>query len=560
MLSSAKMDTSLHEMKSLCHHEPPPIGFMRVTLVGAGPPKGVPALGHFDERGCVCAEVLANPCSRNARLSSSLLITFQPLFCASMTNGLEADKTGSEDEEKARHVETMPIATGEKQKASHNSFTSLLYNTLHGRRVHHVLVDCGKMFRDAYFHVLRYENLRCLNGLFLTSSSPSSLGGLDDLRDLQSMSCELGVGEWCVHHFIPTYVLPETLQALRTKVSYILQNSLIMGPCPSSEAEYISGWTEMKEKREKENAPKEWNNIGIRRSTSLQIYTIPSSLPRTVQENHAAASSGSGKEPASGVDGVPARIYVDAFGPNVPVYSLPIIRGGEGEEQHTPSPTTTGCTPSSSFSSSFGLAFGRGIRLKSNHRGWRSPCDVPVSPPSSLLAALATTNASSGEAEGSCVVYLPYLGSGVSEGTAAFLDSLEQIDLLIVECLHGPSKEALREASEGKCTSGADKEDSPRGGEDAEIEKLLMVVRRWRPLQVITTGMSCSIRVKENGVKVQKHQKGRASQTGDDLCEWLRWKLTEGLQGKEGKGNQNTEGYTPVVSMGYDGLSVVLPL
>lgn len=576
------MNCKTKEIKVFSHNEPPDPGFMRVTLVGSGPPQGVPVLGHFQERGCVCAEVLDHPLSRDARLSASLLITFQPLLPSQMSGAWIEDRYQSDPDEKRSSFRTPPTSpTSEKQKTSHHSFTSPVYNTLHGARVHHILIDCGKMFRDAYFKVLLNENLRCLNGLFLTSSSASSLGGLDDLRDLQSMSCELGVGEWFVHHFIPTYVLPEILQKLQCKVPYILRNSLVMGSCPSSPSEYFAGWSKMKKSREAENAPRQWNNIGIRRSTALQIYTIPLASSPSVStgmkayppthegkknSDHPSGYSADEKDNASNI---PVKIYVDAFGPDVPVYALPL--GGVEKNTHTP------LNSSAQLPTCFGLAFGRGIRMKPTAQGmvFTPLLFSKTSPPPLLRDAPCTTSTEEAvttegktalDTGGSCVVYLPYVGCGLSEGSLAFLNSLQRIDLLILECLCGPPKSestgvSTVERNLSSNTSGVhsllfDAEESNR----LAMENVLMMVRGWRPLHVVTTGMSCSISGGDNREKVEDSvESSFSSERGENICTWLRKKLEDRLPA-ENESGQSVERYSPIVSMGYDGLSVMLPL
>lgn len=580
----SKWKPHTRKMSALAQLEPPPPGYMRMTLVGSGSEKGVPVLGHFEERGCLCTEVFENPLSRDARLSAALLVTFQPLTsCADPT---DADQTTLCDGDHQKT--TFPTSTPatlfpfspplEKQKTSHNSFTSPLYNTLHDVHVHHILVDCGRMFRDAYFKVLLRENLRCLNALFLTSNSISSLGGLDDLRDLQSMSCELGVGEWCIHHFIPTFVLPHTLETLREKVPYILQNSLIMGSCPSNRRDYLAGWSEMKKKRAEEQAPKEWNNIGIRRSTALQLYAIPFSAPvkqeggsvikhvKNVANENRSGDRGEEEEESGDA---PTRVYVDAFGPDVPVYTVPL--GGPTNESRE---NTAGVwMGSSKRSSCFGLVFGQGTRLSSTSETFVKASMPPSrfsSSPSSFSPTLSSREETHGSTKGSCVAYLPYLRCEIPESSVAFLDRLERIDLLIFECPYGPLEKESSDPPVEKDVRGSDGVDHAGGtslvreevGEHVVVmQRILAMVRRWRPLHVVTTGMSCDIRGECPRRTDSKEEENEAfGEWGEKMCAWLRTKLAEEPIAREKEEEQGTENYAPIVSMGYDGFSVLLPV
>lgn len=567
-------------MSALTQLEPPPPGYMRVTLVGSGSEKGVPVLGHFEERGCLCAEVFVNPLSRDARLSAALLVTFQPLS-SSATPGDGNEAILCEDgNQKTAFTTATPVTLSpippplEKQKTSHNSFTSPLVNNLQGTHVHHILVDCGRMFRDAYFKVLLRENLRCLNALFLTSSSIASLGGLDDLRDLQSMSCELGVGEWSIHHFIPTFVLPQTMETLREKVPYILQNSLIMGSCPSNRKEYLAGWTEMKKKRAEERAPKEWNNIGIRRSTALQLYAIPFSVPaeregddviNDVKNVGNEERSGHGEKEEGGGD-APTRVYVDAFGPDIPVYTVPL--GGPTNERREN--TVPECIVSSKRSPCFGLVFGQGTQFKSIPEASVKTSLPPSRSSSSPPPTLFSSGETHADTKGSCVVYLPYLRYEIPESSVTFLDRLEKIHLLIFECPYGPPDKESHylpvQKEEGVRSGEVHTGDTLLVHEEVRedvviMERILSLVRRWRPLHVITTGMSCDIRGGCIGKTDLNEEKNEAfGEWGEKMCAWWTTKLTENPIAREKEEEKGRESYAPIVSMGYDGFSVLLPL
>lgn len=297
---------------------------MRLTLVGSGADTGVPVIGHYDGAGCACEDAIQHPTGFHARNVASLLIT---LRCQDGDPDLSRGEATDEKQDCATTASSTNTnstpgqsSTSPTAKRSHADFTSPLYNTLHGERVYHLLVDSGKTMRDAYFRVMTRENLRSVDSLFLTSGKPSSMAGVDDLRDLQSMS-SVGHGEWLIHHYIPTFVLPQTKAALEGTVKYIIRNSIDMGSSCSSKEAYTAAWEKIKHARASERQTA-WNNIGIRRSTALQLLTVP--------------------------DAAPEKVYVPPCGPNVPVYTLP-LRSGEGGQD-----------------ASLGLAFGRGIAFRSH--------------------------------------------------------------------------------------------------------------------------------------------------------------------------------------------------
>eukprot|EP00796_Vickermania_ingenoplastis_P010181 gene10181-7132_t len=397
------------------HKQPPPAGCMRLTLVGSGAATGVPVVGHFGG-GCACEDAVAHPDGPHARNVAALLITFRT--------------PGDEAAEAAAPPAAAP-QTG--AKSSHADFTSPMLNTLHGVKVHHALVDCGKTFRDAYFRVLTSENLRSVDALFLTSGKPSAMSGVDDLRDLQSMSS--AGGEWHIHRYIPSYMLPQTRAALGGAVPYIVRNSLDMGPSQDSREGHEAAWEAAKVRRAAESH-RAWNNIGIRRSTSLQLITVPTASP--------------------------ARIYVPPFG-DTPVYAVPVSSGSSGAEL------------------SLGLVFGRGTRFKGEP----------------------------GPRSGSCVAYLSDVAS-LPVAALAFLHRLEAIDLLIVDCLHGPG----RSDPAHLC-----------------MDQAADLAARLRPQRVVTTGMSCDL-------------------FQDEALPALEAAMAERLP----------SGSAVAVSIGYDGLDMVLPL
>lgn len=288
-------------MSTSGHHPPPPLGYLRLTLVGCGADSGVPVLGHSKELNCACDEAIQHPNGFTARSTTSLLCTFSPSASAGKLFPVEELNSGT---------------------VSHGDFTSPTFNTLDGEMVRHVLIDCGKQFRDAYFNVMTNHNVRSVDALFITSDSLSySIGGLDDLRDLQSMR-STSEGEWIVHHFIPTYLLPSSKKVFTDRFPYIRSNSMDLGECSETKEEH-ENLLDKEKKRLEEAKSKPWNNIGIRRSTALHLLTVPMAVPR--------------------------QVYVEAFAQcDIPVFVVP-LNGGEGGAEK-----------------SYGLVFGRGVAFNKN--------------------------------------------------------------------------------------------------------------------------------------------------------------------------------------------------
>lgn len=474
---------------TLVHSEAPPDGFMRFTLVGSGAASGVPVMGHFSGNGCACEEAIAHPMGPDARNVASLLITV-PLRltqAAEMAeaereaDAMKADEKGQSTRDDTREHDASKEAAAAASsptsaKPAHNNFTSPLFNTLRGRKVFHVMVDCGKTFRDAYFRILTRENLRSLDALFFTTGKPSAISGVDDLRDLQSMESTPD-GEWLIHHYIPTYVLPQTKRDLHGTVKYIMNNSIDMGPSHSTRTEYEKAWEAVKQQREAARPGKAWNNIGIRRSAALQLMTVS--------------------------DFLPTPLYVPSFD-DLPVYALPLYcQGREKTEMRMLDGTIT------SNEMSMGLVIGRGARCRK----------------STTMGMTPRGDRKEDTVGGSCAVYLSHV-SHIPEATMEFLEDLAVIDVLFIDCLHGPGI-----ASE----------------EHYCMDEVAELAARLLPKRLITTGMSCDV-LSGEGQRQLDHAVQRAIARRD--C---------GENQEHGTCSQRSPSIVDV-AIGYDGLVVELPM
>ncbi|CBH12407.1 hypothetical protein, conserved [Trypanosoma brucei gambiense DAL972] len=246
--------------------------FCSVTIVGSGVSTGVPVIGHLSSD-CACAEAFRDPQGPDRRNNVSLLITVRDAEC-----------TGSDSED--------------------------------DRNAKHVLIDCGKTFRDAYFRVLAKHKVRYLDGLLLTHDHADAAGGVDDLRDLQRVTVDDASKCCTIEQYISTYASEKTIESLRQQFGYIVRNSWLMGPAPTTAEEHELVVKRVREDREREG---QTDNIGYRRSAALHLYTLP--------------------------DTHPSSFYIPGFGENFPMYALP-VEHGKGYM-------------------SLGFVFGRGVALRS---------------------------------------------------------------------------------------------------------------------------------------------------------------------------------------------------
>ncbi|ESL09019.1 hypothetical protein TRSC58_03268 [Trypanosoma rangeli SC58] len=225
-------------------------GSFSLTIVGSGVSTGVPVIGHrFGD--CACVAALQHSEGPNRRNNVSLLITVpSPPGDCSGTQGVK-----------------------------------------------HILIDCGKTFRDAYFRVLAKHHVQTVDALLLTHDHADAMGGLDDIRDLQRSRTE-GHDDWFIEQYVPTYASEKTINVLRKQFGYILRNSREIGPAPRTAEEHEVLMQRVAEERKRAGLT---NNIGVRRSAALDLFTLP--------------------------DNAPTSFYIPALGADFPIYAIPVEHG-----------------------------------------------------------------------------------------------------------------------------------------------------------------------------------------------------------------------------------------
>ncbi|KPA85752.1 hypothetical protein ABB37_00112 [Leptomonas pyrrhocoris] len=361
----------------------PPAGFMTLTVVGSGVSTGIPVIGHYG-RGCACDDAVANPSGLNNRNNISMLLTLPRGDLPTLSGRQKSAPETSSAAQQAEEAEAEPQSY-QCWNTSHACFTTdQAGNYIHDKPVAHILIDCGKTFRDAYFKVMIRWNIRAVDTLLLTHGHADAIAGLDDLRDLQMMHM-ISTGEWVVDSFIPTYLSYTTMETLQRAVDYIVRNSVESGPAMPSPAEHAAQLSACLEERGAkslaavQNGEKEggWRNIGVRRSTALDFFYVDDVKPKRVHLPITATADTGG-----------------ATESELPFYSFP-VEHGRGYI-------------------SMAYVFGRGTAFKSK-------LEDGVSPP-----------------EGSCVVYISDV-SAVPRDSMLFLQDLVRIDILYVDCL-GPQK------------------------------------------------------------------------------------------------------------------------
>ncbi|KAG5504986.1 hypothetical protein JKF63_04433 [Porcisia hertigi] len=368
----------------------PPPGYMSLTVVGSGVSTGVPVIGHFG-RGCACEDATANPSGPNSRNNISLLITLPrrdlPDLPGAQTATPAADIAETEhDSRKQGDGSTACPLSNVAPSPSHSRFAAgLTGNYIGTKPVAHILIDCGKTFRDAYFRVMIWCNVRTVDTLLLTHGHADAIAGLDDLRDLQPMHM-LPTGDWIVDHFVPTYLTPSTLATLERSVDYIIRNSIKSGKAMTRPEEHAAQLVECLHRREAQAmangmAHKEggWRNIGIRRSTALDLFCMDEERPLRMHLPITATAATAGGAEAEA---------------DLPFYSFPVEHG-------------KGYT-------SMAWVFGRGTAFKSQQG--QQPGQK--------------------QSQGSCVVYISDV-SDIPPTSMAFLQDLVKIDVLVLDMLAG---------------------------------------------------------------------------------------------------------------------------
>ncbi|ORC87976.1 uncharacterized protein TM35_000192200 [Trypanosoma theileri] len=220
-----------------------------ITIVGSGVSTAIPVIGHFSGN-CACAAALKDMNGPNRRNNVSLLIT-------------------------------VP-----SRDASHSDGA-----------VKHILIDCGKTFRDAYFRVLAKHKVQYVDALLITHDHADAVAGIDDLRDLQYMTVDEN-DDWFVKQYISTYTSAKTVNNMKEQFGYIYRNSRLVGPAPESKEAHEALLQHFTEECKQKKIS---NNIGKRRSTALDFFTLP--------------------------DTIPTPFYIPALGSDFPMYAVPVEHG-----------------------------------------------------------------------------------------------------------------------------------------------------------------------------------------------------------------------------------------
>ncbi|GET88581.1 hypothetical protein, conserved [Leishmania tarentolae] len=370
----------------------PPPGYMILTVVGSGVSTGVPVIGHLG-LGCACEHAITDPSGPNCRNNISLLITLPRRSLPDLqvtqmesTTTATTPLTGTKDSENnggnSSGGSVADAVSARAARPSHSCFAAERFSNYIGTKpVAHILIDCGKTFRDAYFKVMIRCNVRTVDTLLLTHGHADAVAGLDDLRDLQTMHM-VSTGDWVIDSFVPTYLSPSTLKTLEKSVDYIIRNSLKSGNAMSTPSEHAAQLAERLQEREAQavangTARKKggWRNIGIRRSTALDLFCMDEERPMRMHlPITATAATAGGTDAAS----------------DLPFYSFP-VEHGKGYV-------------------SMAWVFGRGTAFKSQQTQQQQ------------------------QPEGSCVVYISDV-SHIPATSMAFLEDLVKIDVLFLDCL-----------------------------------------------------------------------------------------------------------------------------
>ncbi|KPI89422.1 hypothetical protein ABL78_1458 [Leptomonas seymouri] len=356
---------------------------MRLTFVGTGVSCAIPVIGHLTSN-CACRDAIQHPDGPNRRNNVALLISL-PYSKASVSGEKRANEDGS------REVEW-----------------------------HHILIDCGKTFRNAYMRVLAPIGVRFVDALLLTHGHADAMHCVEELCGMQTEAARdykasapippskqttdapCGTDD-SVHEIpralrrIPTYLTHPTLEQIEMVSRELVRSSFHVGLAPTSREMYVRAlW-------EADNATSSYvaeTSAFNAPSTVMDLFFLDEKAPQriympigpfTTQPFFVAA----GPEQSAVCTPPSAMAQADE---ELPFYSFPV--------EHGP------------LYISMCFVFGRGISFKSRQREG----------PSSSLP------------EGSCVVYISDV-SAIPEGSMAFLLDLVKIDILILDLLaeHGTS-------------------------------------------------------------------------------------------------------------------------
>lgn len=364
---------------------------MRLTFLGTGASCAIPVIGHLDTN-CACRDAIRNPDGPNCRNNVALLI--------SLAFSEAAGSGGSSGEETSRPVE---VHDGEEADW------------------HHILIDCGKTFRNACLRVLAPLRVRVVDALVLTHGHADAMQCVEELCSMQTeaareikaavspassrqathdvigsgSSGEAAIEETEVEiprtlRRIPTYLTYPTLEQIEMVSRDLVRSSFHVGPAPSSRGMYAQAM------RETADAV-----------SSYATETSALNTPATVMDLFFLDEAR------------PMRIYVPV-GPNAE-QDAPTGGGTTALPTSDPSPWSAAAgLPFYSFPVEHGpqyismcFVFGSGTAFASQLG------TAPASPP-----------------QGGCVVYMSDV-SAVPANSMTFLLDLVKIDVLVLDLLAG---------------------------------------------------------------------------------------------------------------------------
>ncbi|GET88582.1 hypothetical protein, conserved [Leishmania tarentolae] len=322
---------------------------MRLTFVGTGVSCGIPVIGHLTTD-CACRDAIANPSGPNRRNNVSLLIS-------------------------------LPFREGES-----------------GVVWHHVLIDCGKTFRDAYMRVLAPMGVKSVDALLITHGHADAMHCVEELCCMQaeaaaryvqsaspsssSSSVARTVTPIAVPRTlrrVPTFVTAPTLHQIAMVSPELVKKSLLIGSAPATKMAYHGVLAATADTAATSSFSAEAP------STVMDVFYMDDKKPQRMH-----VPLGPLSPVASAAQGVDAT---DAAS-DLPFYSFP-VEHGKGYV-------------------SMAWVFGRGTAFKSQQTQQQQ------------------------QPEGSCVVYISDV-SHIPATSMAFLEDLVKIDVLVVDLLaeHG---------------------------------------------------------------------------------------------------------------------------
>ncbi|KAG5501708.1 hypothetical protein JIQ42_05559 [Leishmania sp. Namibia] len=309
---------------------------MRLTFAGTGASCATPVIGRLNTN-CACRDAIANPSGPNRRNNVSLLIS-------------------------------LPFEEGES-----------------GVQWHHVLLDCGKTFRDAYMRVLAPMRVEYVDALLITHGHADAMHCVEELCRMQAEAAATltPAGAPRTLRRVPTFLTAPTLDQIAMVSPELVKKSFRVGAASPTRAEYHRALAATAD-----TAAASSSSSAGAVSTVMGVFYLDEKKP---QRMHVPFGPLRPTAAAASVD------MSDAAS-DLPFYSFPVEHG-------------KGYT-------SMAWVFGRGTAFKSQQAQQQGQQHQ--------------------QSEGSCVVYISDV-SDIPATSMAFLQDLVKIDVLVVDLLaeHG---------------------------------------------------------------------------------------------------------------------------